>query len=95
MLRPTGHTVELADPPDPALLVSQPIAGVVPPVSARVRLAHPMDEALRLAPPAIGTHHPDGPDATIVEIGGNDAEQLATYLFGLGARPKDIRDSQR
>ncbi|MGV2916873.1 hypothetical protein [Streptomyces alfalfae] len=54
-----------------------------------------MDEALRLAPPAIGTHHPDGPDAAIVEIGGNDVEQLATYLFGPGARLKDIRDSQR
>ncbi|BCJ46016.1 hypothetical protein GCM10010168_49640 [Actinoplanes ianthinogenes] len=29
-------------------------------------------------------HRPDGPDATIVEIGGNDADRLATYLLGLG-----------
>ncbi|MFJ2822790.1 helix-turn-helix transcriptional regulator [Streptomyces toxytricini] len=83
-VQPTGRAVELVDPPDPALLVSRSIAGVVYPLYATVRLAHPMDQALRLIPPTIGTHHPDGPDATIVEIGGNDADQLATYLLGLG-----------
>lgn len=83
-VQPTGHTVELVDPPDPALLVSRSIAGVVYPLYATVRLPHPMDQALRLVPPTIGTHHPDGPDATTVEIGGNDADQLATYLLGLG-----------
>ncbi|MFI1280967.1 helix-turn-helix transcriptional regulator [Streptomyces sp. NPDC020858] len=81
---PTGHTVELVDPPDPALFVSRSIAGVVYPFYVTVRLAHPMDQALRLVPPTIGTHHPDGPDATIVEIGGNDADQLVTYLLSLG-----------
>ncbi|MFD4903641.1 helix-turn-helix transcriptional regulator [Kitasatospora purpeofusca] len=80
----TGYTVELVDPPDPALLVSRGIAGVVYPLYVTVRLPHPMDQALRVVPPTIGTHHPDGPDATIVEIGGNDADQLANYLLGLG-----------
>ncbi|RSS79582.1 YafY family transcriptional regulator [Streptomyces sp. WAC05292] len=83
-VEPTGHAVELVDPPDPALLVSRAIAGVVYPLYVTVRLAHPMDQALRLIPPTIGTHRPDGPDATIVEIGGNDADQLAAYLLGLG-----------
>ncbi|MFD4034417.1 helix-turn-helix transcriptional regulator [Streptomyces sp. NPDC058637] len=83
-VQPTGHTVELVDPPDPALLVSRAIAGVVYPLYVTVRLAHPMDQALRLVPPTIGTHDPDGPDATIVEIGGNDADQLVTYLLSLG-----------
>ncbi|AIS02326.1 helix-turn-helix transcriptional regulator [Streptomyces glaucescens] len=83
-VQPTGRTVELVDPPDPALLVSRSIAGVVYPLYVRVRLAHPMDQALRLIPPTIGTHHPDGPDTTVVEIGGNDADQLVTYLLGLG-----------
>ncbi|GAA3139824.1 YafY family protein [Planomonospora alba] len=81
---PTGRPAELVDPPDPALLVSRGIASVVYPLYGRVRLPHPMDQALRLIPPTIGTHHPDGPDATIVEIGANDADQLARYLLGLG-----------
>ncbi|WP_449062059.1 helix-turn-helix transcriptional regulator [Planomonospora algeriensis] len=83
-VQPTGQPVELADPPDPALLVSRGIASVVYPLYGRVRLPHPVDQALRLIPPTIGTHHPDGPDATIVEIGANDADQLARYLLGLG-----------
>ncbi|MFE2280613.1 WYL domain-containing protein [Streptomyces sp. NPDC059454] len=83
-VQPTGRTVELVDPPDPALLVSRSIAGVVYPLYVTVRLAHSMDQALRLVPPTIGTHRPDGPDTTIVEIGGNEADQLVTYLLGLG-----------
>ncbi|MFD7550699.1 helix-turn-helix transcriptional regulator [Streptomyces sp. NPDC059816] len=83
-VRPTGRPVELVDPPDPADLVSRSIASVVYPLYGTVRLPHPMDRALRLVPPTIGTHHPDGPDATIVEIGANDADELARYLLGLG-----------
>ncbi|MER6914819.1 YafY family protein [Streptomyces sp. NPDC000594] len=83
-VQPTGQTCEFVDPPDPALLVSRSIAGVVYPLYVKVRLPHPMDRALRLVPPTIGTHHPDGPDATVVEIGGNDVDQLTTYLLGLG-----------
>lgn len=82
--RPTGHMVELVDPPDAALLVSRSIASVVYPLYVTVRLPLPVDQALRLVPPTIGTHHPDGPNATIVEIGGRDADRLAAYLIGLG-----------
>jgi predicted DNA-binding transcriptional regulator YafY len=94
--RPTGQKVELVDLPDPALLVSHAIASVVYPITAVVRLPHPLDQALRLVPPTIGTHRPDGA-ATIVEIGGNDVEQLVTYLLGLGTplrvlSPGDVRE---
>ncbi|GAT69260.1 YafY family transcriptional regulator [Planomonospora sp. ID91781] len=97
-VQPTGQPVELADPPDPALLVSRGIASVVYPLYGRVRLPHPMDQALRLVPPTIGTHHPDGPDATIVEIGANDADELVRYLLGLGTplrvlSPDDVREA--
>jgi predicted DNA-binding transcriptional regulator YafY len=97
-VEPTGCAVELVDPPDPALLVSRGIAGVVYPLYATVRLPHPMDRALRLVPPKIGSHRPDGPDATIVEIGGNDADELAKYLLGLGTTlrvlsPDRVRDA--
>ncbi|WP_459016894.1 helix-turn-helix transcriptional regulator [Streptomyces sp. JNUCC 64] len=83
-VRSTGAAVELGDPPDPALLVSRSIAGVVYPLYVTVRLPHPLDRALRIVPPTIGAHHPDGPHATVVEIGGNDVDQLVTYLLGLG-----------
>ncbi|MEU0988407.1 YafY family protein [Streptomyces sp. NPDC005953] len=80
----TGRAVEFVDPPDPALLVSRGIASVVYPLYVTVRLPHPMDRALQVVPPTIGTHRADGPDATIVDIGGNDTEQLVVYLLGLG-----------
>jgi predicted DNA-binding transcriptional regulator YafY len=76
-MRPTGRMVELLDPPDPALLVSRSIASGAYPLYVTVRLPLPMDQALRLIPPTVGTHCPDGPEATIVEIGGPDADGLA------------------
>ncbi|MGW4562865.1 helix-turn-helix transcriptional regulator [Streptomyces sp. NPDC004561] len=82
-LQPTGDRADLTDPPDPARLVSRNIANGPYPLSATVRLPVPMSQALRLVPPTVGTHRPDGPDATIVEIGGPDADGLARYLLGL------------
>lgn len=49
----------------------------------------PADEALWLVPPTVGVHHPDGDDATIVDIGGPHADALARYLLSLG-RPLRI-----
>ncbi|MFC5667006.1 helix-turn-helix transcriptional regulator [Kitasatospora misakiensis] len=96
--QPTGQEVELVDPPDPALLVSRGIASGVYPRYVTVRLPLPMDRALRLVPPTVGTHHPDGPDATIIEIGGPDADGLAKYLLSLGTplrvlSPDDVRQA--
>lgn len=60
----------------------------------------PMEEAVRLVPPTIGTHTQDGPDATVVEIGGHPPDQLAVYLLGLGTAlrvlsPDDVREALR
>ncbi|MGW0082545.1 helix-turn-helix transcriptional regulator [Streptomyces sp. NPDC003393] len=82
-LQPTGQPVELADPPDPAQLVSRSTANGPYPLSATIRLALPLDEALRVIPATVGTHRPEGPDATIVDVGGPDADGLARYLAGL------------
>jgi predicted DNA-binding transcriptional regulator YafY len=94
----TGRAVELADPPDPALLVSRDIAKGAYPLYVTVRLPLPMDQALRLVPPTVGTHQPDAPGATIVEIGGPDADGLARYLLSLGTplrvlHPDDVRQA--
>ncbi|MGA4863316.1 helix-turn-helix transcriptional regulator [Streptomyces lavendulocolor] len=97
-VRPTTEPADVTDPPDAAALVSQGIASVVYPVRTTVRLPLPLDRALRTIPPTIGTHRPDGPEATVVEIGGNSADQLATYLLGLAApltvlSPDEVRQA--
>ncbi|MEV6838170.1 YafY family protein [Streptomyces sp. NPDC051133] len=83
-LQPTGRPVEFVDPPDPAWLVSRNIANGPYPLSATVRLSVPLEAALRIVPPTVGTHRPDGPDATLVDVGGPDPDGLARYLIGLG-----------
>ncbi|GLX53201.1 DeoR family transcriptional regulator [Streptomyces hygroscopicus subsp. hygroscopicus] len=95
-LQPTGHPADLTDPPDPAQLVSRNIANGPYPLSATIRLPVPLDQALRLVPPTIGTHRPDGPSATLVDIGGPDADGLARYLLTLGTplrvlEPEEVR----
>ncbi|MEU6789351.1 YafY family protein [Nonomuraea angiospora] len=82
--QPTGPAVDLVDPPDPALLVSRSISGGTYPLHARIRLPLPLDAALRLIPPTFATHQPNGPRETVVEIGGNSADELAAYLLRLG-----------
>jgi predicted DNA-binding transcriptional regulator YafY len=75
--------VELVDPPDPALLVSRSVATGPYPLSATIRLPVSMNQALRLIPATVGTHRPESPDTTIVDIGGPDADGLARYLLSL------------
>ncbi|MFE3459281.1 helix-turn-helix transcriptional regulator [Nocardiopsis aegyptia] len=94
--RPTGEAVDLVDPPDPELLVARAVTSRPYPLSTTVRLPLPMDRALRLVPTTVGTHRADGPDATVVEIGGPDADGLAGYLLGLGTplrvlSPQEVR----
>ncbi|OIK01322.1 helix-turn-helix transcriptional regulator [Streptomyces monashensis] len=97
-LQPTGRPADLTDAPDPAHLVSRNIATGPYPLTATVRLPLPLRAALRLVPATIGTHHPDGPDATTVEIGGPDPDGLARYLLGLGTplrvlAPDSVREA--
>ncbi|WP_345578332.1 WYL domain-containing protein, partial [Nonomuraea rosea] len=84
-----GQATALPDPPDPAQMGSTGIALRPYPVRVTIRLAVPADEARRLVPPTVGVHHPDGDDATIIDIGGPDADGLARYLLSLG-RPLQI-----
>lgn len=83
-VQPTGRAVEFTEPlPDPALLVSRASATGPYAVLATVRLPVPMEQALRSIPATVGLHRADGPDATVVEIGGSSAEGLARYLVSL------------
>ncbi|WP_230984535.1 WYL domain-containing protein [Microbispora oryzae] len=85
----TGQATAMPDPPDPAHTVSAGVALRPYPVRVTIRLAVPADEARRLVPPTVGVHRPDGDDATIIDIGGPDADGLARYLLSLG-RPLQI-----
>lgn len=82
-VQPTGQPVAPADPPDPAHLVSRSTASGPYPLTATIRLPLPMEESLRLIPATVGAHRPDGPGATVVDVGGPDADGLARYLLGL------------
>ncbi|MFC7814811.1 helix-turn-helix transcriptional regulator [Streptomyces sp. NPDC057367] len=98
-VQPTGRAVEFTEPlPDPALLVSRASATGPYAVLATVRLPVPMEEALRSIPATVGLHRADGPDATVVEIGGSSAEGLARYLFSLATplhvlAPDSVREA--
>ena len=94
----TGRPVEITDPPDPAQLVARGLSSGVYPHTMTIRVPLPLDRALQVVPPAIGTHRGDGPDATIIEIGGSTADSLARYLLGLGVpvrvlAPDDVREA--
>nr|WP_219944679.1 WYL domain-containing protein [Iamia sp. SCSIO 61187] len=53
-------------------------------VQATVRLAVPLAHAQTLITRTTGVHRPDGPDATIVELGGSSLPHMAAWLAGLG-----------
>ncbi|BCY08883.1 YafY family protein [Actinoplanes sp. L3-i22] len=95
----TGRPVQLGDPPDAAELVRLALPAGVYPVYCTVRLALPLDEARKLIPTSMGVHEPDG-TATVVEIGGYDADELARYLLGLATplrvlTPGSVREALR
>ena len=92
----TGARVEIDDPPDPVGLVARGMAVAPYPLVARVRLPMPADEALAVVPRTVGVHRPDGPGATVVEIGGGHVDGMVRYLAGLGVAlevlaPPDLR----
>ena len=83
-VRSTGRPVEITDPPDPVALVARGHGGGPLPRRARIRLALDAERAHALVPRTIGVHHPDGPDATVVEVGGGSIEGIAGWVCGLG-----------
>jgi predicted DNA-binding transcriptional regulator YafY len=97
---PTGARVEIVDPPDPVALVARGLAVGPYPVVARVRLPLPAEAALAAIPRTVGVHEPDGPDATIVEVGGGDVAGMVRFLAGLAVpvevlAPPEVRAGLR
>jgi predicted DNA-binding transcriptional regulator YafY len=95
---PTGRRTAITDPPDPVALVARGMAVGPYAVRARVRLPLPADRATAVVPRTVGLHAADGPEATVVELGGPTATGLARYLAGLGVPlevldPPEVRDA--
>lgn len=93
-----GQPVDLPDSPDPARLVSRGLAVNPYAMHVTIRLPMPAEEALSVVPATTGFHRPDGPDATIIDIGGPNADDLAGYLLGLGTplkilAPEEVREA--
>jgi predicted DNA-binding transcriptional regulator YafY len=95
-----GGRADLSDPPDPLALVARGMALGPYPLQARVRLALGAAEALDVIPRTVGMHTADGPDATVVELGGGDVAGMVRYLAGLGVplevlAPAELREAFR
>ena len=97
---PAGGRADLSDPPDPVALVARGMALGPYPLQARVRLALGAAAALDVIPRTVGVHTADGPDATIVDLGGGDVAGMTRYLAGLGVAlevlaPPELREAVR
>ncbi|GAA2822165.1 YafY family protein [Crossiella cryophila] len=95
----TGAPTAISDPPDAARLVAEMLTSNYP-VYATVRLAVPLHRARQLVPPGAGLHEPDGPDVTVITLGGNDLDELVTRLLRLATpvrvlAPAELRDAFR
>jgi predicted DNA-binding transcriptional regulator YafY len=94
----TRQRVEIVDPPDPVALVAEGLGASAYPVQARVRLPVGMPEAFSLIPASAGVHEADGPDATVVTLGGTGFDQLARWMSALGVaveilEPPELREA--
>jgi predicted DNA-binding transcriptional regulator YafY len=97
---PAGGRADLSDPPDPVALVARGMALGPYPLQARLRLPLGAAAALDVIPRTVGVHTADGPDATIVELGGGDVAGMTRYLAGLGVAlevlaPPELREAVR
>jgi predicted DNA-binding transcriptional regulator YafY len=97
--RTIGRPVHLVDPPDAARLVAQMLTSDYP-LYTTIRLPVPPDQASRIVPPGRGVHEPTAGGATLVTIGGTDADDLASYLISLATpvhvvSPDEVRKALR
>jgi predicted DNA-binding transcriptional regulator YafY len=79
-----GHTFIPRPLEDPAGMVAEAISTTVYEHRVLVRLHAPRDVVARLVPPHTGVIKSAQAGDTVLELGGDDFEFLASYLIGLG-----------
>ncbi|HMJ77522.1 MAG TPA: YafY family protein [Iamia sp.] len=90
-VRTTRQPVEIVDPPDPVELVQRGNAVAPYEIQATIRMPVTLAHAQSLITRTTGVHRPDGPDATIVELGGGTIAGMVRWLAGLGV-PVEVLD---
>ena len=92
-----GTRFERVDPPDPLRLISEGLASVPYPFTARILLPVPLEVAARLVPRTVALFeaHEGG---TVVELGSSSLERMVGYLAGLRPPgrvldPPELRDA--
>jgi predicted DNA-binding transcriptional regulator YafY len=95
-IRVTGHTFEPRDLPDPARLVAESIALAPYLYQATVWVAAAPEEVLQRVTANVGVVTAAGPNRSILELGADSLEWIASRLVGLGldfevAEPAELR----
>ncbi len=80
--RPLGRPVRLTDPPDAAQLVARMLTSDYP-LYTTIRVEVPPGQATRIVPSGRAVHEPTSDGATLITIGGTDADDFAAYLVSL------------
>ena len=83
-VEPTGHRVELVDPPDPVAFVQAAITTEPYRERARVELAAPLGVVAELVPPTVGVLEPIDEDRTMLTTGADSLDLLTHHLLRLG-----------
>lgn len=81
---PTGHRVELVDPPDPVAFVQAAITTEPYRERARVELAAPLDVVAEVVPPTVGVLEAIDDDRTMLTTGADSLALLTHHLLTLG-----------
>ena len=81
---PTGHVVQLVDPPDPATFVQRAITLAPYRFQARVELLAPIDAVRPLVPATVGALDAIDDERTMLTTGGDDLDLLVGHLVALG-----------
>ncbi len=84
-VRAVGSLFAPRDAPDAAAFVGRSITASPYRLVARVRYFAPYDSVAQHFSPGSATVEPDGPDACMVTVGGDDPERIAIYLAMTGA----------
>ena len=82
-VEPTGHRVELVDPPDPVAFVQAAITTEPYRERARVELAAPLEVVAELVPPTVGVLEAIDEDRTMLTTGADSLALLTHHLLSL------------
>ncbi len=99
-VEPTGHRVQITDPPDPVALVQEAITTAPYRYQAEVELRAPLAAVADAVPPTVATLEAIDESTTLLTTGGDRLDWLALHLLALDVdftvrRPPELRAQLR